>query len=184
MPAENGRRATAARLFLRARELLTTDGIQGQLLHSLHLSPHGTLCGWGCLRFLTDSRYRSRCTRRPAQDPIPVRFDPWIRWFEVATARAHKRLSLLSPCPRPPEQLLGTSTPSMASVALRSPSQLTSRCHSPGVPGLRRPNRVKNQPSRHLRPRQERRSPPLHLSLIHISEPTRRTPISYAVFCL
>ena len=24
----------------------------------------------------------------------------------------------------------------------------------------------------------------LHLSLIHISEPTRRTPISYAVFCL
>src|SRR5664279_6561202 len=23
-----------------------------------------------------------------------------------------------------------------------------------------------------------------HLSLIHISEPTRRTPISYAVFCL
>src|SRR5665647_3517398 len=25
---------------------------------------------------------------------------------------------------------------------------------------------------------------PLQLSLIHISEPTRRTPISYAVFCL
>ena len=25
---------------------------------------------------------------------------------------------------------------------------------------------------------------PLWLSLIHISEPTRRTPISYAVFCL
>src|SRR5665647_1340414 len=25
---------------------------------------------------------------------------------------------------------------------------------------------------------------PLSLSLIHISEPTRRTPISYAVFCL
>src|SRR5680860_1666122 len=25
---------------------------------------------------------------------------------------------------------------------------------------------------------------PLYLSLIHISEPTRRTPISYAVFCL
>src|SRR5665647_864571 len=25
---------------------------------------------------------------------------------------------------------------------------------------------------------------PKHLSLIHISEPTRRTPISYAVFCL
>ena len=24
----------------------------------------------------------------------------------------------------------------------------------------------------------------LNLSLIHISEPTRRTPISYAVFCL
>src|SRR5665647_1990914 len=24
----------------------------------------------------------------------------------------------------------------------------------------------------------------IHLSLIHISEPTRRTPISYAVFCL
>ena len=24
----------------------------------------------------------------------------------------------------------------------------------------------------------------LYLSLIHISEPTRRTPISYAVFCL
>src|SRR5665647_3758472 len=34
-----------------------------------------------------------------------------------------------------------------------------------------------------------RRPPPKHrlappLSLIHISEPTRRTPISYAVFCL
>src|SRR5665647_1553928 len=28
------------------------------------------------------------------------------------------------------------------------------------------------------------RSAPLWLSLIHISEPTRRTPISYAVFCL
>src|SRR5665647_1854016 len=27
-------------------------------------------------------------------------------------------------------------------------------------------------------------TPPYHLSLIHISEPTRRTPISYAVFCL
>src|SRR5665647_3738044 len=26
--------------------------------------------------------------------------------------------------------------------------------------------------------------PARHLSLIHISEPTRRTPISYAVFCL
>ena len=26
--------------------------------------------------------------------------------------------------------------------------------------------------------------PPIQLSLIHISEPTRRTPISYAVFCL
>ena len=26
--------------------------------------------------------------------------------------------------------------------------------------------------------------PTLYLSLIHISEPTRRTPISYAVFCL
>src|SRR5665647_197558 len=25
---------------------------------------------------------------------------------------------------------------------------------------------------------------PIYLSLIHISEPTRRTPISYAVFCL
>src|SRR5680860_1632470 len=27
-------------------------------------------------------------------------------------------------------------------------------------------------------------SPLIYLSLIHISEPTRRTPISYAVFCL
>src|SRR5665647_3842025 len=27
-------------------------------------------------------------------------------------------------------------------------------------------------------------TPAMHLSLIHISEPTRRTPISYAVFCL
>ena len=26
--------------------------------------------------------------------------------------------------------------------------------------------------------------PYMYLSLIHISEPTRRTPISYAVFCL
>src|SRR5664279_2083367 len=35
---------------------------------------------------------------------------------------------------------------------------------------------------RHVLPRH----PPdgLYLSLIHISEPTRRTPISYAVFCL
>src|SRR5664279_1350487 len=29
-----------------------------------------------------------------------------------------------------------------------------------------------------------RRGRPERLSLIHISEPTRRTPISYAVFCL
>src|SRR5680860_1859272 len=29
-----------------------------------------------------------------------------------------------------------------------------------------------------------RRTRLLYLSLIHISEPTRRTPISYAVFCL
>src|SRR5665647_3204040 len=28
------------------------------------------------------------------------------------------------------------------------------------------------------------KSPHVYLSLIHISEPTRRTPISYAVFCL
>ena len=30
----------------------------------------------------------------------------------------------------------------------------------------------------------EKSAPALGLSLIHISEPTRRTPISYAVFCL
>src|SRR5665647_3920579 len=32
--------------------------------------------------------------------------------------------------------------------------------------------------------RQEVKPQPKVLSLIHISEPTRRTPISYAVFCL
>src|SRR5664279_1774476 len=38
----------------------------------------------------------------------------------------------------------------------------------------------------HVRPCTMRRTRNtlLHLSLIHISEPTRRTPISYAVFCL
>ena len=47
-----------------------------------------------------------------------------------------------------------------------------------------------NQIKRHLEyeeKRQERAASDyakLHLSLIHISEPTRRTPISYAVFCL
>src|SRR5664279_6444077 len=32
--------------------------------------------------------------------------------------------------------------------------------------------------------RRQERLRHFHLSLIHISEPTRRTPISYAVFCL
>src|SRR5680860_1777014 len=36
----------------------------------------------------------------------------------------------------------------------------------------RHPRRTRHRPDHH------------HLSLIHISEPTRRTPISYAVFCL
>src|SRR5665647_3947544 len=43
----------------------------------------------------------------------------------------------------------------------------------------------------HIHPRLQRHKEPLRnlpdalrLSLIHISEPTRRTPISYAVFCL
>ena len=33
-------------------------------------------------------------------------------------------------------------------------------------------------------PQQGQQQAAQHLSLIHISEPTRRTPISYAVFCL
>ena len=34
------------------------------------------------------------------------------------------------------------------------------------------------------KPEVQKVSPSVILSLIHISEPTRRTPISYAVFCL
>src|SRR5665647_1196282 len=44
--------------------------------------------------------------------------------------------------------------------------------------------RVKPHRSRRTGPNALRRPSEASLSLIHISEPTRRTPISYAVFCL
>src|SRR5680860_1697330 len=56
--------------------------------------------------------------------------------------------------------------------------------HSPPVRTKTRPGLHPGQRRSHQR---KVRSPPgstHHLSLIHISEPTRRTPISYAVFCL
>src|SRR5680860_889107 len=46
--------------------------------------------------------------------------------------------------------------------------------------GARSPARAMTSAQRVVAEREER----LRLSLIHISEPTRRTPISYAVFCL
>src|SRR5665647_3711493 len=54
--------------------------------------------------------------------------------------------------------------------------------------GLRRP-RADRQPVVHVAPQRHRgchrpQRCRQDLSLIHISEPTRRTPISYAVFCL
>src|ERR1019366_1955141 len=64
--------ATAARLILCVRELLATDGIQGQLLHSLRLSPRGTR--WrlrahagACLIHATRhvARLRRRCFVQP-----------------------------------------------------------------------------------------------------------------------
>src|SRR5665647_3500672 len=71
MPAEDGRRATAARLFLRVRELLTTDGIQGQLLHSLHLSPLAPFADWGacgsCLIHAAGHAARRRQRRIPSR---------------------------------------------------------------------------------------------------------------------
>src|SRR5665647_3130334 len=44
--------------------------------------------------------------------------------------------------------------------------------------------RAQNAPARDQQVGSELWSPVRDLSLIHISEPTRRTPISYAVFCL
>src|SRR5665647_246797 len=43
---------------------------------------------------------------------------------------------------------------------------------------------VKCQPFKLISRDRRRKKKTLKLSLIHISEPTRRTPISYAVFCL
>src|SRR5665647_2975387 len=57
---------------------------------------------------------------------------------------------------------------------------------SDAVKGHRNPNRiavVEEMAGGHFGAREEQRQG-LELSLIHISEPTRRTPISYAVFCL
>jgi len=45
VPAENSGGAAAARRILRALELLTTNGIQGQLPHGLRLSLRGTPSG-------------------------------------------------------------------------------------------------------------------------------------------
>src|SRR5665647_3860882 len=55
---------------------------------------------------------------------------------------------------------------------------------SRGEPVLRGPSPGPT-PARRTRCRARPAGPsPVRLSLIHISEPTRRTPISYAVFCL
>src|SRR5664279_5118867 len=66
----------------------------------------------------------------------------------------------------------------------------------PILPPGSRPIRVLHLSDTHLTPRQRRKQSwirqlaglradlVINLSLIHISEPTRRTPISYAVFCL
>src|SRR5680860_1928697 len=65
----------------------------------------------------------------------------------------------------------------------RAPHPRTPPCHHSSVLP---PQRGTPRWSSRLTP--GRRSPPpcpaVFLSLIHISEPTRRTPISYAVFCL
>src|SRR5664279_6320816 len=53
----------------------------------------------------------------------------------------------------------------------------------PAKPGPRRAHKLSDQVLDHLEALQVA-DPTLRLSLIHISEPTRRTPISYAVFCL
>jgi hypothetical protein len=79
MPAENGGGATAARLILCVRELLTTDGIQRQLLHSLRLSPRSTR--WrlrahagSCLIHATRhaTRHVAGCAGVASSDPRPA----------------------------------------------------------------------------------------------------------------
>src|SRR5450759_4479842 len=92
---------------------------------------------WGACGVCLIHATRPRCTMTLARDPIPIRLDRWIHSFEVAIALSPQALSLLSPGLRPPEPYLAPTTPSMASVALRPPSQLTGWCHSPGV--LRHP---------------------------------------------
>src|SRR5674476_240596 len=76
MPAENSGGATATRRIPRALELLTTNRIQGQLLHGLRLSPRGTRRGCGCL---PESRYLSRCPTTPNGYPAIRRGGTYYR---------------------------------------------------------------------------------------------------------
>jgi len=128
MPAENGGGASAARLTLCVLELLTTDGIQGQLLHSLHLSPHRTRRGWRCLQCLPDARYPSPRTVAPAQDRITVRDNRRIRACEVATTPSPRARSLLRPGPRPPEPYI---TLANTRTHLRTPERAACLCEEP-----------------------------------------------------
>jgi hypothetical protein len=81
MPAENGGGAPAARRILRELELLTTDGLQGELLHGYRLSPRCTHSGLGArLNHATGRAARRRVralhsspTGRGGVDLSPVR---------------------------------------------------------------------------------------------------------------
>src|SRR5680860_1864449 len=89
----------------------------------------------------------------------------------------------LQSCSEPPGDRDG---PALTVLGVADPQRPRAGVHvgQPQVERLRDP-----QPSAIQHPEQGRVDQRLvreggHLSLIHISEPTRRTPISYAVFCL
>src|SRR5664279_4105847 len=98
-----------------------------------------------------------------------------------------------------PKPVLDTAKPAILKT-LKNQTEITYRIRTPQsrlggtntMPfSIFRPETYGNMPtiggpilnSKLKLPQEHRINPPL-LSLIHISEPTRRTPISYAVFCL
>src|SRR5680860_1754494 len=84
---------------------------------------------------------------------------PWCRWESGSEGASHRLCESVPPF----------HTTAVQSGCLRL-------CASVLFPGYCPPRKQQIRPLRGASPQR--------LSLIHISEPTRRTPISYAVFCL
>src|SRR5664279_4105135 len=100
---------------------------------------------------------------RPVTGLIMSRLPRWSR-VDVQTQQDRRRVASST--------MLETNTiPSVLQVVLISAVPVGAAFLGATTAALRPPSQVV-------------RSSIQHLSLIHISEPTRRTPISYAVFCL